>query len=290
MLDMIATAHAPLTVAVSGGVDSISLLHMLVQKGEPLLVAHVNHGIRADSDADETFVRDLAALYKCPFVTTRLHLGTETSEDAARQARYSWLEKVATKHGSATIVTAHHQDDVLETILINLTRGTGWRGLCSLRSTTRRLRPLLTMTKVEVVNYAIEHHLNWNEDSTNENMRYLRNRIRHQIVPMLTSELRGKLVALYDSQVILRDQIQSESRTLTGDFTNAQYIDRHPIIMIDQNVAAEILKTWLREPLEAQRMSDLLLFAKVARPGDKWSLDSSRYVVADKTRLIVLTP
>lgn len=290
MLDMIATARSPLIVAVSGGVDSVSLLHMLVKKGEPLVVAHVNHGIRADSDQDENFVRELASSYQLPFVSTSLGLGSGASEDTARRARYAWLEKVAADHGSSAIVTAHHQDDVLETILINLTRGTGWRGLCSLRSTLHRIRPLLSMSKAEVVGYAIEHQLNWREDSTNESFRYLRNRLRHHVIPKFSSQQRRQLLAIYDAQCILRNQIYDECQKFASIFSESGAIKRYPVIMIDQKVATEILKTWLGEPLEASRMSDLLLFAKVARPGDRWSLDTSRYVVADKTRLIVLTP
>lgn len=290
MLDMIETADPPLIIAVSGGIDSVSLLHMLVQKGYPLIVAHVNHGIRADSDQDEAFVRNLASSYQRPFVSTRLDLGSGASEDVARQARYAWLEKVATDHRSAAIVTAHHQDDVLETIMINLIRGTGWRGLCSLRSTTHRIRPLLSMSKAEVVGYAIEHNLDWHEDSTNESFRYLRNRLRHQIMPKITPEQRRQLLALYDAQSILRKQIYTEVHQLVGTFSEAKAIERHPIIMVDSIVATEMLRTWLGEALESSRMSDLLLFAKAARPGDRWSLDSSRYILADKTRLIVLTP
>ncbi|MEO5498985.1 MAG: tRNA lysidine(34) synthetase TilS, partial [Candidatus Saccharimonadales bacterium] len=233
-------------------------------------MAHVNHGIRTDSDDDEAFVRDLALSYQLPFVSTQLELGRGVSEDTARQARYAWLEKVATAHRSATMVTAHHQDDVLETILINLIRGTGWRGLCSLRSTTQRFRPLLSMSKAEVVGYAIEHQLDWHEDSTNESFHYLRNRLRQQIVPRLTLEQRRQLLNMYNDQRLLRDQISTEVHGLMSGYLATKTIDRHLVIMVDQAVATELLRTWLGEALETQRMSDLLLFAKVASPGDRW--------------------
>ncbi len=290
MLDMIKPAQSPLIVAVSGGVDSVSLLHMLVQKNEHMIVAHVNHGIRADSDDDEIFVRELAAAYELPFFTMQLGLGSLASEEIAREARYAWLEKLAKDQGSTTIVTAHHQDDVIETMIINLIRGTSWRGLASLRSTNSRLRPLLAMSKAEVVGYAIKQKLIWREDSTNETLHYLRNRIRHLIVPRLTVHQRRKLVDLYDAQRSLRDQIQSEGCQLVDTITLGHAIERHTLVMVEPDVAIEMLKIWLAETLETSRMSDLLLFAKVARPGDRWSLDTSRYVVADKTRLIVLRP
>lgn len=290
MLGMITSAHSPLIVAVSGGVDSVSLLHMLVQKGESLIVAHVNHGIRSDSDQDEAFVRELANSYQQPFVSTRLKLPSRTSEETARHARYAWLEKVAAEHNSTMIATAHHQDDVLETIVINLIRGTGWRGLCSLRSTPRRYRPLLIISKAEVVKYAIEEQLQWREDSTNNNFRYLRNRIRHQIVPKLSASQRSQLVSLYTAQVSLKHEISNEVEMCIDKQAKDKSVHRYLVIMASQPVATEILRTWLGEPLEAIRMSDLLLFAKVARLGDRWSLDGSRYIIADKTRLIVLMP
>ncbi len=105
-------------VAVSGGIDSIVLLDVLVKSGAELVVAHVDHGIRADSHEDESFVHRLADKYGLPFVSTRLALGSRASEDLARRERYKWLETVRAQYSAKAIVTAHHQDDVLETIVI----------------------------------------------------------------------------------------------------------------------------------------------------------------------------
>lgn len=290
MLHMIKTSEPPLIIAVSGGVDSVSLLHMLALQKKPMIVAHVNHGIRDDSDRDQELVRELAAKYDLPFVTTKLELASSTSEEKARTKRYQWLEKLAKQEDAASIVTAHHQDDVLETIVINLLRGTGWRGLASLRETSRRIRPLLGMSKAEVVAYAIDHELTWNEDSTNESFRYLRNRVRNRIIPRLTVVQRRDCLSLYTGQCRLRREIDTEGRQVVEKYSKSKAIDRHLLTMVDGNVAIELLKIWLGETLEASRMSDLLLFSKVAKSGDKWSIDANRYVRADKTRLIVLMP
>jgi len=223
---MIAQAKPPLIVAVSGGIDSVVLLDILRRKTTSLIVAHVEHGIRDDTHEDEALVQRLAKEYGLSYVSTKLSLGAGASEDAARRARYEWLESVRSEHGAAAIATAHHQDDVLETIYLNLVRGTGWRGLCSLRSTSTRLRPLLGWNKQRIVEYAIEHSLEWREDSTNDDLRYLRNRIRHGVMPRLTIAQRQQLFELYEKQVMLRDKLEAELRHVAATFhsNNHDYV------------------------------------------------------------------
>lgn len=276
-----------LIVAVSGGVDSVVMLDRLIASDpRRLIVAHVDHGIREESGDDEAFVRMLADNYGCKFVSTRLHLGSDASEDRARQARFAWLESIRETYGAEAIATAHHQDDILETIMINLTRGTGWRGLCSLRETSRRHRPLLGWNKAQIIDYAISHRLAWREDRTNDTLRYLRNRIRHLVIPRLTAEARSGLLDLYDSQVKLRQEIDVEVAAL-GLVGERSQVDRYSLIMVEENIAIELLRVWLGEPLEQTRLRDLLLFAKTARVGSKWSFDRERFIVAKQRSLIV---
>ncbi len=277
-----------LIVAVSGGVDSVVMLDMLVASNrQHLVVAHVDHGIREDSGEDKAFVEQLAAGYGLEFISTELHLGSQTSEDAARQARYVWLDEVRDRYHASAVATAHHQDDVLETIIINLSRGTGWRGLCSLRETTHRHRPLLCRSKADIIEYALSHDLKWHEDSTNDSVRYLRNRIRHLIIPRLEANERTRLLDLYNAQVKLRSEIEAELQLTRGYFVRAGEIERYPLAMISDDVAIELLRSWLGEPLELSRFRDLLLFAKTARIGAKWSLDGQRFVLAKPRTLIV---
>lgn len=290
MHDMTVLQTRPYVIAVSGGVDSVVLLDMLRVKGLPLVVAHVNHGVRADSNEDENLVRQLAQTYNLPFEVTHLSLGEGASEETARIHRYRWLEQVRDRYDAVAIVTAHHQDDVLETMLINLIRGTGWRGLCSLRNTADCRRPLLSLSKVDVVNYALEHELTWREDSTNDSMRYLRNRIRHLVIPRMTTTQRRNLVELYDAQTSLRGKIEDEAKDVLRLYLEDTAIARHPLIMFDVFSGREVLRSWLGDSLETARLDDLLLFAKVALPGAKWSLDATRFIVANKRRLIVLPP
>ena len=136
-------------VAVSGGVDSVCLLDMLSRSEHRLIVAHVEHGIRGEaSRADARFVAALAQKYNLPFVSVSLDLGPNASEELARQKRYDFLLAQAQKFG-AVLVTAHHAEDVAETIAINIERGTGWRGLAVLARTGIR-RPLISFTKTQL--------------------------------------------------------------------------------------------------------------------------------------------
>ena len=127
-------AHIPLApgtyiVAVSGGVDSIVLLDLLAnQEKAKLIVAHFDHGIRNDSRDDRMFVQDLAVRYELPFVYDVGNLGQGASEAKAREARYTFLRGVRQAAGARSIITAHHEDDVLETAILNIMRGTGRKG------------------------------------------------------------------------------------------------------------------------------------------------------------------
>lgn len=272
--------------AVSGGIDSMVMLDVLAKAGVKVLVAHINHGMRRDSDDDELFVKAATERYGFSFVSTRLRLGPSASEDTARRARHTWLDTVSREHGSIPVATAHHRDDIIETVIINLLRGTGWRGLCSLTETAARKRPLIQWDKADVIQYALEHRLTWRDDSTNDNPRYLRNRIRMVVMPRIDPVARRQLLDLYTTQVALRAHIEKSVRDLLAKDPEPG-IRRYHLIMSDDAIAAELLRGWLEESLETARYSDLLHFAKTARPGALWSLDGRRFVRASKDRLIV---
>ena len=200
-------------LAVSGGVDSVVLLDMLVSKTDSeLIVAHFDHGIRGDSSDDAVFVAELAKKYGLPFFTRREELGLGASEEKARNRRYKFLRSVAKKH-NAKLVTAHHADDVIESIAINLSRGTGWRGLAVLDSDV--FRPLTDMTKSEILSYANKHKLKWHEDSTNDSSKYLRNRIRQKTI-YLDEDIKRQLLGLWAEQKSLKLLIDNEVTSLIG--------------------------------------------------------------------------
>jgi len=178
-----------LLVGVSGGADSVALLHALLALGYRPHVCHLNHCWRgAASDADAAFVRQLARQLGLP-VTIQARKVAH-SEDAARRARQIFFERVAKKTGSSTLVLAHTADDQAETFLLRLLRGAGPAGLGGMWADRRIgqlrvVRPLLEVTRSEIIKYLKSHHLTWREDASNADRRYLRNRIRHELLPLL---------------------------------------------------------------------------------------------------------
>lgn len=225
-------------VAVSGGVDSVVLLDRLVRHGGyDLVVAHFDHGIRSDSAADARFVEGLAHTYSLPFVVKREELGASASEERARVRRYAFLREQAEIY-NATIMTAHHADDVIETIAINLLRGTGWRGL-SVLNTPDIVRPQLAIGKEDIYAYALKYRLEWVEDSTNSGTQYLRNRMRRKISNGLTGEEKQKILALWRDQIVVKDRIDALLTSWIRD--DAEY-SRYDLIMADRAVACELLR------------------------------------------------
>ena len=180
-------------LALSGGIDSMVLSDLLMQAKADFVVAHCNFHLRGEeSDGDEQFVRDYASrngltLYMKQFET--LDYAKEhgiSIEMAARELRYAWFEELRQQLGYDYIAVAHHADDQLETFFINLFRGAGIRGLKGMQPVNGHvIRPLLDISREEICQYAIENGLKWREDHTNAETLYLRNKIRHELLPVI---------------------------------------------------------------------------------------------------------
>lgn len=265
-------------IAVSGGVDSVVLLHMMAARPDiRLTVAHYDHGIRADSAEDRKLVQSLARQYGLPFVYSAGNLGAGASEAQAREARYSFLRQVQQASGARAIMTAHHQDDVLETIIINLLRGTGRRGLHSLRSTDTVVRPLLEVPKESVLRFAREHNLQWREDSTNADESYLRNYVRLRLVPRFTPEGRQALLAIGKRVGEHNLAIERELATYLHLQPAQHELNRHEFILLPHAVAREVMAEWLlkRAHVELSRklLERLIVAAKTGRSGSRTDVD-----------------
>lgn len=179
------------TVAVSGGADSMALLFALYLKKEELGIAlaaaHFNHGLRgAESDADEAFVKNFCEGFSIPCFAGRgsVVAGKKGLEAAAREARYAFFSTLP-----GIIATAHTADDNAETVLLHLVRGTGLKGLGGIAPVNGRLiRPMLEVTRGEVLSFLAEYHVDYREDSSNAGDDFLRNRLRHHVLPLLKAE------------------------------------------------------------------------------------------------------
>ncbi len=251
--------------AVSGGVDSVVLLDMLVRANHEVVVAHVEHGMRDDSLDDARFVRALAEGYGCIYEEKSLNLGAGASEQKAREARYKFLFDLAKKH-QAVIVTAHHGDDLAETVAINLTRGTGWRGLAVLNR-QGIYRPLLSYSKNDLYEYAIKNHLEWVEDKTNSDHRYLRNRIRSRLRPRLTWHNRQALANLRDRQVALNKEIMMESKALLSQNNNLRYLITNVDMALGVELLGEVIVSATGVKPQRPQLERALIAVKTAKTG-----------------------
>lgn len=187
-------------IAVSGGADSVALLHLLRGRAQ-IAVAHLDHGLRESSSRDAEFVADLASGLQYPFVTERVDVQAIATrrgwsiEDAARRVRYDFLTRSAKRLDCQAILTAHTLDDNSETVLLQLLRGSARAtGIPARRGSV--LRPLLGTHKRELVAYLTEHRLAWCEDTSNSDQRFTRNWLRHTVLPLLLTRFPGAMMAL----------------------------------------------------------------------------------------------
>ncbi len=180
-------------VAVSGGIDSMVLMHLMLNAGYEIAVAHCNFQLRAsESDDDELFVQDQAKKIAVPFYKQRFNTAEYAENNglsvqmAARELRYDWFEEVCILAGCEVIAIAHHNDDTIETVLLNIVRGTGIRGLAGMKPRTHRIiRPLLFANRNEIEQYALSNEIPYRDDSSNDSLKYKRNKIRHKVIPLL---------------------------------------------------------------------------------------------------------
>ncbi|WP_430816256.1 tRNA lysidine(34) synthetase TilS [Carboxylicivirga sp. RSCT41] len=212
-----------LLVAVSGGADSMALLHLLDENGYQLAAAHCNFQLRGvDSDADEQLVAAFCEanniqLYKTTFDTKIYAREKKISiEMAARELRYDWFDSLVEEHHYQAVVTGHHGNDSIETFFLNLVRGTGLRGLSGISFRNGKvIRPLLDFTRTAIEAYCNSNQINYCHDVSNDDTRFIRNKIRHEIVPVLESinpaffeTMQSNLEHLKDAELMLESEVE----------------------------------------------------------------------------------
>jgi tRNA(Ile)-lysidine synthase len=202
------TKKDKLLLAVSGGADSVVMTELIAEAGFTFAVAHCNFRLRgAEADADEEFVKKLAKNKNVKFFNTSFSTEKYAAENklsiqmAARELRYRWLEQTRKENNFDCICTAHHLNDIIETVLINLTKGTGIAGMTGIKAKNKKItRPLLFATRQQIEQYAKEYHLKFRTDLSNLSDDYLRNKIRLQVIPVL-KEINPSLEKTFEKNI-----------------------------------------------------------------------------------------
>jgi tRNA(Ile)-lysidine synthase TilS/MesJ len=213
----------------------------------------------------------LAREHAVPFTFAEGKLGAGASEEQARRARYMFLQQVRKAAGARAIIMAHHQDDVIETAIINLLRGTGRRGLSSLRERDGVSRPLLHVTKRQLRAYALARNLKWREDSTNQNEAYLRNYVRRRLLPRFTIAQRRQFLEYLASIVETNQQLDVQIVNYLHIQPKHTVLNRKSFVHLPHKVALEVLASWLRQQgirnFDRKALERLVIAAKTAKPG-----------------------
>jgi len=222
-----------LLIAISGGLDSVVLAQLFHSLNFDISLAHCNFHLRGlESDIDEEFVKNIGKKLALETFTTSFNTNEYASTNktstqiAAREFRYHWFQELVVKHQFEYVLTAHHADDNLETFLINLSRGTGLEGLTGIPAINNTIvRPLLIFSRAEIEQFANKNSIEWREDQSNASTKYVRNKIRHQIIPILKelnptvlNSFQKTIANLKGSQQIINDTIsQVKKKVISAD-------------------------------------------------------------------------
>ena len=292
--------EAPILVAVSGGLDSMVLTDLCIKSGLNITLAHCNFKLRdAESDGDEDFVKKFAQTHNLAVFTT--HFETEkhaaihkqSVQMAARQLRYEWFETLKNQNGFKYILTAHHADDNLETVLINLSRGTGLEGLIGIPELNGAIvRPLLKFSRETIHDFAIHHTLLWREDSSNKSTTYVRNNLRHTIIPLL-KELNPSFIEsfqntqnhLKDTQSILEDYMLEIEDKIIESITENQIVYNINRILSFNNP-----KAYLYQLLKVYNFTDWTKITALLEAQSGKQITSSTHRLLKNRSQLILSP
>ena len=254
---------------------------LAMYKQADIVVAHIDHGTRKSSAEDADFVRRKCQELGVKFYETKLELGERVSEELARKKRYEFLKIIQEKEGG-TLCTAHHLDDVLESIAINLIRGTGWRGLTPFYG-DKLVRPfiILKMWKQDVLKFAGERNIRFRQDPTNHETNYLRNRVRGKMAE-LDERARVDIINLFEKQNELRGKIEKLVTELAKQIVVGKNFHKKELFLTaDEKVAIEVLREICLMhgySLTRKQLVDFLAAIRTYAPHKKFNLPKNHFV------------
>jgi len=284
---------ATLVVAVSGGVDSVVLLHALRQHlpKAKLIVAHVNYHLREESDGDAAFVQALAKKYEATFESIDwLDIPEKAIESQARTLRYNFFKQLTRKYQTQTVVVAHHGDDQAETVLLKLIRGGKLSQLTGMHVYNQQVvRPFLSITKQEIISYAQQYQLSWREDFTNSDTSYTpRNYLRHEILPAF-KKINPEAVAhindfaqqLQRQNDLIAEQTKIYVQTISHDWTKI------PEMWLEPAIVDFIQQQGVYRLKQAQIMQIMQLLKNQQKPVGRLQLSKNIEFVKEYQQLYV---
>ena len=277
-------------LAISGGIDSVCLADLLIRSGYNVEFAHCNFKLREEeSDQDEIFVSDLANKYKIPFHhisfdTNHYALSNKLSiQMAARELRYEWFEKVRREISADYIAIAHNQNDNIETFFINLINGTGLKGLRAIQNKNNFIvRPLMFASRNQIGEYVKSKSLNFREDSSNKSKKYQRNKVRHELMPLLKqinpsieNTIADEIEIIKNTYSIFKEQVDRVVKEISCQTDDGIKISKNKLIKL------EPIDTYLYEILNVFGFTDLKSIKNsiLSNPGKQFISKSHRLLI-----------
>jgi tRNA(Ile)-lysidine synthase len=287
-------------LAVSGGMDSVVMCDLFSKAKLNFGIAHCNFGLRGEeSNEDENFAKKLTIKYKVPFYVTTFQTSDFAEQEkistqmAARTLRYEWFEKIRQQHGYNFVATAHHQNDVLETVFLNLTKGTGIAGLHGIKIKNGNIiRPIWFAEKEKIFDYVVENQIIWREDSSNESNKYQRNLLRNEVVPLLKQinpNLEQTILQTVERinavEEIFHEEIELLRKQITWTDGQAIYLNYGAIQKVSQPIVKlhELLKIYNFSYSQTQEIIGVL-----DKEAGKTFLSPTHTLVKDRTELVIM--
>lgn len=294
--------NAKVILAISGGLDSCVLLDLFLKSGINFALAHCNFKLRGDeSDENERFVSQLALKNNLPFFTKQFETQTlvanssESTQMLARKLRYDWFQLLLIENNFDFVATAHHKNDVIETSILNFTRGTGISGFHGIKANQNKIiRPLLYATREEIKNYASENNIEYQEDSSNSSTKYYRNLVRHEVIPQL-KKINPNIENTIEQTIEKVNVVEKIYADFIADFKQKYVINNK-----NENIEIEILASKKHDAFilysiievygfNYQQTKQILTFDKTGNvfysSDYKLVIDRKKYIISKKTIL-----
>ena len=286
-----------LLLAISGGADSVCLFFALKELGYNVELAHCNFKLRGkESDEDEYFVRELANKYGVKFHVNSFETQKYASEQkisiqmAARDLRYKWFDELLAVNNLDFVITAHHKDDNVETFFINLIRGTGVNGLCGIKAKNKKIiRPLLEISRQEIESYLTKNKIKYRNDSSNSEVKYLRNKIRHQLMPLL-KEMNPNIEQIITNEIFVLDGVSKVFQEQMTAIKERLLVQKEGIykLNISELIELQHLEVILFEILKPFGFSevDQIIKAINSQSGKQFFADTYQLII-DREQIII---